>query len=167
MEIHFILFFQRVVPAARKLYIQCGNGWEFLNHKGTNSTFEIPNAEWGHFDGFDGLDKQYVDYVYTSGATSVTISTNSTPTAYPLQIRTFRAQAPQDTDFAVIQFTQTINEKIEPFGAFNFHVGDGIEATPGTSVSVNYKGTLDDGKEFDSSYGSCLLYTSPSPRDQA
>ena len=32
-------------------------------------------------------------------------------------------------------------------------VGDGQEATPGTSVSVNYKGTLDDGKEFDSSYG--------------
>jgi len=32
-------------------------------------------------------------------------------------------------------------------------LGDGLEATPGTSVSVNYKGTLDDGKEFDSSYG--------------
>ncbi len=32
-------------------------------------------------------------------------------------------------------------------------LGDGQEATPGTSVSVNYKGTLDDGKEFDSSYG--------------
>ena len=32
-------------------------------------------------------------------------------------------------------------------------LGDGQEATPGTNVSVNYKGTLDDGKEFDSSYG--------------
>jgi len=32
-------------------------------------------------------------------------------------------------------------------------LGDGQEATPGTSVSVNYKGTLNDGKEFDSSYG--------------
>ena len=32
-------------------------------------------------------------------------------------------------------------------------LGDGLEATPGTKVSVNYKGTLDDGKEFDSSYG--------------
>ncbi len=32
-------------------------------------------------------------------------------------------------------------------------LGDGQEASPGTSVSVNYKGTLDDGKEFDSSYG--------------
>ena len=32
-------------------------------------------------------------------------------------------------------------------------LGDGQEATQGTSVSVNYKGTLEDGKEFDSSYG--------------
>ena len=32
-------------------------------------------------------------------------------------------------------------------------LGDGQEATPGTNVSVNYRGTLDDGKEFDSSYG--------------
>ena len=32
-------------------------------------------------------------------------------------------------------------------------LGDGNEATPGTTVSVNYKGTLNDGKEFDSSYG--------------
>ena len=32
-------------------------------------------------------------------------------------------------------------------------VGDGQEAIPGTKVSVNYKGTLQDGKEFDSSYG--------------
>ncbi len=32
-------------------------------------------------------------------------------------------------------------------------LGDGQEATQGTTVSVNYKGTLDDGKEFDSSYG--------------
>ena len=32
-------------------------------------------------------------------------------------------------------------------------LGDGKEATPGTKVSVNYKGTLVYGKEFDSSYG--------------
>ena len=32
-------------------------------------------------------------------------------------------------------------------------LGDGPEASPGSSVSVNYKGTLEDGKEFDSSYG--------------
>ena len=32
-------------------------------------------------------------------------------------------------------------------------LGDGLQAIPGTKVSVNYKGTLDDGSEFDSSYG--------------
>ncbi len=32
-------------------------------------------------------------------------------------------------------------------------IGDGAEATAGQTVSVNYKGTLESGKEFDSSYG--------------
>ncbi len=32
-------------------------------------------------------------------------------------------------------------------------VGEGAEAKPGNNVSVNYKGTLENGKEFDSSYG--------------
>jgi FKBP-type peptidyl-prolyl cis-trans isomerase len=32
-------------------------------------------------------------------------------------------------------------------------IGDGPEATAGESVSVNYRGTLESGKEFDSSYG--------------
>ena len=32
-------------------------------------------------------------------------------------------------------------------------IGEGEEATTGKNVSVNYKGTLENGKEFDSSYG--------------
>ncbi len=32
-------------------------------------------------------------------------------------------------------------------------LGDGDEATPGQTVSVNYRGTLQNGEEFDSSYG--------------
>ncbi len=32
-------------------------------------------------------------------------------------------------------------------------IGTGDEATAGQTVSVNYRGTLEDGKEFDSSYG--------------
>ena len=32
-------------------------------------------------------------------------------------------------------------------------VGDGPEATAGQTVAVNYRGTLENGKEFDSSYG--------------
>ncbi len=32
-------------------------------------------------------------------------------------------------------------------------IGDGVEASAGQTVSVHYKGTLENGKEFDSSYG--------------
>ena len=35
----------------------------------------------------------------------------------------------------------------------DLEIGTGAEATPGQRVSVNYRGTLENGKEFDSSYG--------------
>ena len=110
--------------SAWKFYMQVGNGWEFLNYAGTSSTSLTPDNNWGRFSGYTGLDNSSNRHI-TSSTTSLTLSTNSTPTAYPMQIRTFRAQAPQDTDFAVIQFTQTINEKVEPFATFNLHVGSG------------------------------------------
>ena len=50
-------------------------------------------------------------------------ASTSTPTAYPLAIRVYRAQAPQDTDFAIIQFTQTINGIIQPYGTFTIAKG--------------------------------------------
>ena len=120
----YSLFLEGSSSSTWELYIQCGNGWEFLNRRGTSSTSITTINEWGAFTGYRGLDKQEYDYMTTS-STYLTLSTNSTPTAYPMQIRTFRAQSPQDTDFAVIQFTQTINEKVEPYATFNFHVGDG------------------------------------------
>ena len=110
---------------AWNLYMQVGNGWEFLNYRGTSSTSLTTTSEWGRFSGYEGLDNSNTRSISSTYITNLTISTNSTPTAYPMQIRTFRAQSPQDTDFAVIQFTQTINEKIEPYATFNFHVGDG------------------------------------------
>ena len=114
--------------SAWEFNVQCGSGWDCLNHKGTNSSDEVVNHEWGHFSGYMGLDRSYVDNIVGSYVTTMTISTNSTPTAYPMQIKTFRAQSPQDTNFAVIQFTQTINEKTEPFAAFTIQVGDGYGA---------------------------------------
>ena len=50
-------------------------------------------------------------------------ASSSTPTAYPLAIRVYRAQAPQDTDFAVIQFTQTINSIVQPYATFTISKG--------------------------------------------
>ncbi len=35
----------------------------------------------------------------------------------------------------------------------DINLGNGAEATSGQNVSVNYRGTLENGKEFDSSYG--------------
>ena len=119
----YSLFLEGSASTAWTLKIQCGNGWEFLNHRGTSSTSTTVTDDWGAFTGYMGLDRQNINIATSVDA--LTISTNSTPTAYPMQIKTFRAQAPQDTNFAVIQFTQTINEKTEPFAVFNFHVGDG------------------------------------------
>jgi len=106
------------------LRIQQGNGWNVLNYKGTNSTNEAANQEWGSYDGYLGMDKQNTNSIVSSPS-YLTLTGAATPTAYPMQIKTFRAQSPQDTNFAVIQFTQTINEKIVPYGTFSIHKGDG------------------------------------------
>ena len=46
-------------------------------------------------------------------------------------------------------------ERVTPSGLriTDLVIGDGPEATAGETVSVNYRGTLENGKEFDSSYG--------------
>ncbi|MFM2079698.1 MAG: Peptidyl-prolyl cis-trans isomerase [Cyanobacteriota bacterium] len=46
-------------------------------------------------------------------------------------------------------------ERVTPSGLriTDLVIGDGLEATSGQTVSVNYRGTLESGKEFDSSYG--------------
>lgn len=109
-----------------RLKIQCGNNWEFLNHIGTHWGSSASGAYLGRFDGYRGLDIQSIGALESSDQnTYINVSTNSTPTAYPMQIRTFRAQTPQDTNFAVIQFVQIINGVVEPFGQFALHVGDG------------------------------------------
>ena len=53
----------------------------------------------------------------------IDISVNSTPTSYPLQIRTYRAQLPQDTNFAVIQFCSIVNSVVQPYATFNLPIG--------------------------------------------
>jgi peptidylprolyl isomerase len=46
-------------------------------------------------------------------------------------------------------------ERVTPSGLriTDLVIGNGPEATSGETVSVNYRGTLENGKEFDSSYG--------------
>ena len=110
-----------------KLLFNSGSGYKWLNEIGTRSTIG-DNA--GEFVGFLGLDyHSNYDYPVTdSGSSSwtfpsVSYCTSSTPTAYPLEIRVYRAQAPQDTDFAIIQFCQTINSVVQSYGAFTVYHG--------------------------------------------
>ena len=51
-------------------------------------------------------------------------ATSSTPTAYPLKIVTYRAQSPQDTDFAIISFVQTINGVDITYATWFYHKGN-------------------------------------------
>lgn len=121
--------------ANNRLVFNSGSGYKWLNKIGTRSSSGSSNA--GEFVGKLGLD--YMNsFAYPLTSTnssyysfpSINYCTNSTPTAYPLEIRVYRAQAPQDTDFAVIQFCQTINNIVQPYGAFTIYRG----ATFGTNV---------------------------------
>ena len=51
-------------------------------------------------------------------------ATSSTPTAYPLKIVTYKAQSPQDDDFAIFQFVQTINGSDIPYLTWFHHKGN-------------------------------------------
>jgi len=109
------------------LYINTGSHWEWMNRYGTKTTDINGATEYGRFGGILGLDTGYArDYINRSNNAQwsrIRIATTSTPTAYPMSIRVYRAQAPQDTNFAVIQFTQTINGEIIPYGTFTVHTG--------------------------------------------
>ena len=118
------------------LIFNCGSGYRWLNVKGT--TTSNAGSDSGKFTGQTGLDRMNNSFDYpinTSSATywtipQITYCSSSTPTAYPLEIRVYRAQAPQDTNFAIIQFCQTINNIVQPYGAFTIYKG----ATFGSNV---------------------------------
>ena len=118
-----------------KIVFNSASGYRWMNLRGIKETNGNNNA--GDFAGKLGLD-YHSNYAYpmtTSSSTywtipQVTYCTSSTPTAYPLEIRVYRAQAPQDTNFAIIQFCQTINNVVQPYGAFTIYRG----ATFGSNV---------------------------------
>ncbi len=71
---------------------------------------------------------------------------------------TLFAMAPEENDKNNISSLggplETDKERLTSTGLriTDLKVGDGPEATAGQTVSVNYRGTLENGKEFDSSY---------------
>ena len=113
-----------------KLTITSGCDWDFLNYPGIHYNIGTDdNVAFGRYNGKSGLDYQgtYSFVRREEGNDTywreLNYASTSTPTAYPLAIRVYRAQSPQDTDFAIIQFTQTINGVIQPYGTFTIAKG--------------------------------------------
>ena len=105
--------------------ITAGAGWSWLNRNGVNysgsSAWEI-----GAYQGDRGLDwgsSSYINRTGTTGWDNHYFATTSTPQSYPLAIRTYRAPNQQDDNFAVISFTQTINEKVHTYATIALHAG--------------------------------------------
>jgi len=111
---------------SHRMYIGSGCIWNTLNTLATKSGSATGNYEYGSYGGDRGLDYQeYYNYIATNNNdfSYIDYATTSTPTAYPMSIRTYRAQAPQDNSYAVIQFTQTINGVVIPFATFSLNRG--------------------------------------------
>ena len=119
-----------------RLIFNSGSGYTWLNRQGTQQS--STGYGIGAFTGQEGLDRMD-SYSYPLrdsslgsywSTTYIDFCSTATPTAYPLEIRVYRAQAPQDTNFAIIQFCQTINNVVQPYGAFTIYKG----ATFGSNV---------------------------------
>ena len=111
-----------------KMVITSGSGWRFINHKGIHSTSTSENTtDFGRYNGLQGLDYQKnIEYLSRqTGSTSnyrvLTYANSNTPTNYKLQINVYRDSA--DTDFAVFQFVQTIDNNFVPFATFSISRG--------------------------------------------
>ena len=116
-----------------ELCITSGSNFDYLNRAGINYIdASSDTSHFGRYEGEQGLDYstdplirrncndgdfRFFDY-----------ASNATPTAYPLQIRVYRAQSPQDTDFAIIQFAQVINGIVQTYATFTLAKGSSFGA---------------------------------------
>ncbi len=98
-----------------RITLKSGSDWSYLNRLGKHYNYSSSYDNEGYFGcmaGEKGLDFQGghndLERVHTY-ETYHNYATSSTPTNYALKIRYFKTNAPQDTNFAVIQFIQTIN----------------------------------------------------------
>ena len=98
-----------------QMHMGAGSDWKYMGWDSSVSSM-IYN---GRFGGESGMDYPNSFGTFEGGEMSMDNSntyftewdftTSSTPTSYPLKIVTYQAQAPQDTNFAVISFVYTIN----------------------------------------------------------
>ena len=108
-----------------RFYLTSASFMHWLNRYGTTST----GANQAFCTGRIGLDYQHNATIPTNSDDDfpfMNFATTTTPTAYPLKIYSYRAQAPQDDNFAIIQFVQTINEVDYQYATFYLHKGNQI-----------------------------------------
>ena len=114
--------------------IQSGSTWRFINHAGhtlstTSTSDSTVNKFMGLWGGIPGLDYQAnYNFIRRSESTDSYYATqyyarSTDSTTYPLEIRTYRAQSPQDTDFAIIQFVQIVSGDAYPYATFSISRG--------------------------------------------
>ena len=106
-----------------QIKITSGTSWQHLNYD-PNSSAAANSGAWGGINGLDISAQNSRSFSY-SGTNSYVLNfcSSTTPTAYPLKIVTYKAQSPQDTNFAVIQFVHTINAIDTPYLTFFVHRG--------------------------------------------
>lgn len=127
--------------------IYLNNGWDWIRSNvrvpysydssygpgGTSSS--STNVSWrefdtpGYFPGVAGVDINAlygnINHAYVRAAVkSIGFCRTTNPTSYPLELRVYKAQTPQDANFAVLQFTQTVNGSIETFDSFYLQKGN-------------------------------------------
>ena len=97
---------------------------KFLGFDPNNSTVDRM-GRWGGNDGFDYYSNAWeFNITGQGGVNSLDFATSSTPTAYPLRIVSYTAQSPQDGDFSIIQFVQTVNGNDVSYATWFFHKGN-------------------------------------------
>lgn len=112
------------------MWISSGSFLHWLNRHGTQGG-STNGTQYGYHAGRDGLDRQFNFSTpnNSSGRWSrFDFATSTTPTAYPLKIYSYAAQAPQDNNFAIIQFVQTINEVDYQYGTIYIPKGPQVGA---------------------------------------
>jgi hypothetical protein len=77
------------------------------------------------------LDSNQGDFTsgYYKAVNLFQFATSVSPTQYPLTIRYWKANSPQDTNFTVISFVQSINGNTRSFGSFFLHKGTNFGST--------------------------------------
>ena len=116
------------------MHVENGISWTYLNNLGEHTPNDSSGQYYGNFAGDWGLDLGATPHPIVNSTSNAYYDNRfyyakvGTPTAYPLNIRYYKAQAPQDDNFCVIQFTQTINTEVIPYFTFALHKGPNFGA---------------------------------------